>query len=768
MYNAGSDFYSKTLDGSLRFNDNDSAYLSRTPSTAGNRKTWTWSGWVKRGNITNNYQILFGATTSGTAMVYIGITNENNLRFISQSTGFRNSSAVLRDVSAWYHIVVKFDSTQATASDRVKMWLNGEELTDFPGSVDPTLNQELNISNTVEHVHGIWSPNKTLYHLDGYMSEVHFTDGTAYDADAFGEFKSGVWVAKEPSVTYGTNGFYLPLSSDSNDNSGNGNNWTQSNLASTDFVLDSPTNNFATLNVLGNKNASEGLPTFSQGNLQGSVNGARWCESNIYTGSGKWYYEVQISADPNTMSPWIGVHNNNDYLYYSWNAGNLGNGSGVTATGKATLGVGSVVGVAIDANSESVEFFANGVSQGTVTASTSGTDYRAKMFFSGGGTVTYVANFGQDSSFAGNKTPQGNTDDNGIGDFYYAPPTGYLALCTANLPEPVFSPANNKSPQDHFNTVLWTGNGTSQSIDVGFQPDFVWHKTRSTVDNHVLLDLIRGEDQLLYSNLTNLEGSRANSISLTSTGFDLEDNWATRNGSGITYVAWNWKAGGAGVSNTDGSITSTVSANVDAGFSIATFTPSGAFTVGHGLNSAPELLIVKSTGADGNWLVYSSELGNTKYLTLDTANAALTNTNLWQSTSPTTSVWSGNGFGSYEYVAYCFHSVDGFSKFGSYTGNGSTDGTFVYTGFKPAFVIVKRFNTTGDWFMFDNKRAENNSADERLVSNETLAESTGLDAFDFVSNGLKLRDTNGAWNGNGDSYIYMAFAENPFKYANAR
>jgi len=328
--------------------------------------------------------------------------------------------------------------------------------------------------------------------------------------------------------------------------------------------------------------------------------------------------------------------------------------------------------------------------------------------------------------------------------------------------------------------VLWTGNGTSQSIDVGFQPDFVWHKTRSTVNNHILLDVIRGEDQVLYSNLTNSEASRANSISLTSTGFDLEDNWNTRNGSGITYVAWNWKANGSGVSNTDGSITSTVSANTDAGFSIITYTGDGGTTstIGHGLSQAPDIAIFKcrSNGSTG-WIVNSPSI-------LGTGQNLILNTTAAKSYSASSDFVYGastiqldygdwaNGSGR-TYVAYAFHSVDGFSKFGNYTGNGSTDGPFVYTGFRPAFLLYKDADANDVWTMIDNRRdPANDNGPNQLSPNSSAAETirpSGVHVIDFVSNGFKIRyagDT--AINQSGHNFIYMAFAENPFKYANAR
>ena len=329
---------------------------------------------------------------------------------------------------------------------------------------------------------------------------------------------------------------------------------------------------------------------------------------------------------------------------------------------------------------------------------------------------------------------------------------------------------------DYFNTVLYTGNGvTSTAITgVGFQPDWLWVKIRSGVDNHVLVDAVRGSNERLFSNLTNAESSSPSTIiSFDSNGFTLGTAGAV-NGSGSTYVAWNWKANGAGVSNTAGSIASTVSANTTAGFSIVKWTPpttSTPQTIGHGLGVAPSMMIVKNRELAGNWRVYHKSLGNTKALDLNNTNAAGTDSGFWENTTPTSTVFTtGNGNGyttggsTDDYIAYCFAEVKGFSKFGSYVGNGSADGTFIYTGFKPAFVMIKRDFAGYNWLMFDNKRQTTfNAIDDFLYADLSDSEVTGNanQAIDFVSNGFKCRGTGGSTNGSGGTFFYMAFAEQP-------
>jgi hypothetical protein len=323
-----------------------------------------------------------------------------------------------------------------------------------------------------------------------------------------------------------------------------------------------------------------------------------------------------------------------------------------------------------------------------------------------------------------------------------------------------------KKPSDYFNTLLWTGTGAENAITgVGFQPDWVWIKNRDAAEQNKLYDAVRGATKNIYSNLTNAEGTDANSLkSFDSDGFTLGTE-GSLNASGQDIVGWNWKANGSGVSNTDGSITSTVSANTTSGFSIVSWTGSGAnATVGHGLGIAPKFLIVKNRSSVTSWAVQTST-GAGFEMNLNNTEAQTATSVYWNSTDPTSSVFSvgtnaaTNNSGD-NMIAYCFAPIKGFSKFGSYEGNGSTDGTFVYTGFKPAFVIVKRTNTTGSWMMFDNKRNTFNPEDKFLYSDLSNAEGT-LTALDFVSNGFKFRNADTFWNASGSTYIYMAFAEEP-------
>jgi hypothetical protein len=326
----------------------------------------------------------------------------------------------------------------------------------------------------------------------------------------------------------------------------------------------------------------------------------------------------------------------------------------------------------------------------------------------------------------------------------------------------------------YFNTVLWTGNGGTQSITgVGFQPSLVWGKSRSVNYEQSWIDFVRGGTKYLFSNGTSAESTDANAIqSFNADGITLGSSPYIGNANGATYVGWNWLASNSTVSNTSGTITSTVSANPTAGFSIVSYTGTGAnATVGHGLGVAPKMMIIKDrTSGAYNWTVYHVSIGNTRRIILNSTDGQdSADSRWWNNTTPTSTVFTvgidnGANASGDSFIAYCFADIKGYSKFGSYTGNGSADGTFVYTGFKPAWVMIKQSSGAGEgWEMGDNKRSTYNVITTFLRANSNATESTNTDRqYDFVSNGIKMRGTHGSTNGSGSTYIYAAFAENPF------
>jgi len=812
MYASGA-FYNGVATQSLRFDSGSNAYLSKTPSSAGNQKTWTWSGWVKRSKLGlssyTNRIFNVGSNTYPYGTLYFH--NTDKLYFLEQPNSSdtncaKQTSAVFRDTSAWYHIVVAIDTTQATAGDRTKLYVNGEQLTSFDTDINFSLNADSYFNSTNTHYIGYLATLSTQ-DFDGYMAEVNFVDGSALDPTSFGETKNGVWIPKAYTGSYGTNGFRLQFNQTGTgsassstigaDTSGNDNHFTSSGIVASDCDMpDSPENNFATICPL----SSDVSATFSEGNLK-YYSSQDTGNANQGISSGKFYAEVYISGGSNS---YVGVcdignglnpNRGGDFsghgaIAYKANGDQYSlpsGGSSATASYGDTYTSGDIIGIAVDVDSDTVTFYKNGVSQGNTTNGVSHISSDGVYSLIVYGTfVTFIINFGQDPSFAGALTGGDigtETPSEGAGVFKYAVPSGYLALCTANLPEPTISPNASTQADDYFNTVLYTGTGASGNAitGVGFQSDWVWIKERSGSADHGLYDSVRGVQNQLESNNTNAETTEATGLTaFGSDGFTV-GALAQLNTNTDTYVSWNWKAGGTAVSNTDGSITSSVSANTDAGFSIVSYTSNNTAgaTVGHGLGKVPAVIITKNREDARNWGVYHHMVASdpeTDALFLNLTNAVSDNSAYWNDTAPTSTVFSlGSGAGETNYpssdgfVAYCFAEIEGYSKFGSYIGNGSSDGTFVYLGFRPAFLMVKNVDTAGEtWHMFDSVRATYNVVVPRLIANGSNPENNNDNILDFTSNGFKWRDSNAGYNGSGDNYIYMCFAENPFKYANAR
>ena len=559
----------------------------------------------------------------------------------------------------------------------------------------------------------------------------------------------------------------------------NGNHWTPVNLDYRDSVPDVPTNNFAVLNPL----SSYSTIALSEGNLKASesANVGRTAFSSIALQSGKWYFEayvqtagtyvgIGLSDDSYTGSSYTG-DSANSYGYLSHTGNKYNNGAAVGYG--ATFTAGDIVSAAFDVTTGTLTFYKNGVSQGTAFTSIS-----LEQFF----TVTsrngvIIANFGQDSSFAGNHaTENSNADGNGHGSFAYAPPSGFLALCSQNLPDVEIIDGT-----DNFNTVLYTGTGSSNAITgVGFSPDFTWIKKRNGTTDHQLVNSVVGyPNGTLLSNQTDAEYTAAARVdSADADGFTVSSPGQV-NASSDTYVAWNWLAGTAFSNDASatsvGTIDSEGQVNTTAGFSIIKYTGTGSNgTVAHGLSSAPELVIVKERSGTGQWSVQSTALSAAnKVVHLQSTAAEATKADHFNSTLPTSTVFSvgtsGNTNGNTNtFIAFCFHSVEGYSKVGSYTGNGNANGTFVYTGFRPAWIIIKASDSTQTWWMHDNKRDVDNVVEHNLGANLSSVEDDDYPVIDFLSNGFKCRSTDTSHNGNGNVIIYLAFADQPFKFSNAR
>jgi hypothetical protein len=784
------------VGNSVRLRSSASAYFNRTPASASNRKTWTWSGWVKRGGL-GARQTLFSvfdylASPPTNNQTVIEFTAADTLGFFQFSTstynGQKTTTQVFRDPSAWYHIVAIWDTTQATASSRMRLFVNGVQITAFGTSSDPSLNADGEINRSVLHNIGtFYDPDfgAPSFNLDGYLTEINFIDGQALTPSSFGAYDStGVWQPLPYTGTYGTNGFYLTFADNSaataaalgKDTSGNGNNWTPNNISLTagvtyDWMLDSPTNwigaaggtgvaNYCVMNPL----AKGSSVSITNGNLAYSSS-SQSCYATIGVSSGKWYWEVVAST---VGAGVVGIAGPSDSL--TVDLGDVGAqrglrlatgvkvGLGATVGSTATFSNGDIAGLALDLDSGELTIYKNGSSLGVTHTGITGTLVPAIGMYSAT-SASLIANFGQRP-------------------FSYTVPTGFKALNTLNLPTPTIMRGDA-----YFNVNLWTGDQTARTITNSglMQPDFLWTKSRSNVEDHRLSDSVRGGNGTvlgtLASNTTGVEAFDTDVTGFTSTGFNIRAGTNSPNVTGRTYVGWQWQAGkGVTSSNANGTITSTVSVNTTAGFSVVSYTGNGSAsaTVGHGLGVAPAMVIVKSRGSTASWIVKHKNLSSNNVLFLEATNAQLSPSNGYvQDLSSSTTFGIVNGGGgvanvntsSTAYIAYCFAAVTGYSAFGSYTGNGSTDGPFVYTGMRPRYILLKSSTQATDWWVVDTARSTANVATAWLNPNLSNAESSAI-SIDILSNGFKLRSAAG--NDNGQTWIYACFAENPFNIARAR
>jgi hypothetical protein len=769
------------IERSLRFNSADSAYLNRTPASAGSRRIATWSGWIKLGNhsSTGEYYLLCTNGTSDSTFFYIQIRN-NQLRFgqFNSGTFALYSTQLFRDPSAWYHIVVAVDTTQATASNRAKAYVNGTEITSWSTANYPAQNNDLGINDTRAHAIGAGYASGSPYaYWDGSVTETYLIDGQALTPSSFGETDTitGVWKPKKYAGTYGTNGFYLNFSDNSGttsttlgkDSSGNSNNWVPNNFSVTagagnDSMIDTPTpyadggngrGNYCTLNPL----TKSSTPTPSDGNLVIAFGGTYPANvlGTMGVSSGKWYWEVLFAGGSSANGHACGVAvagwANRDldpasystpYSHYIDSRQYFANNS-VTTNNSTSFTSGDIIGVALNVDSNQVSFYLNGSLVGSAQSLESNQTWFPFHKNSSYTSLTQTVNFGQRP-------------------FAYTPPSGFVALNTQNLPEPSI-----KKPSSYMDVVTYTGTGSAltPTSSLGFSPDLVWIKGRSGATDHALYDAVRGVQLDLVSNSTAAETTQTQGLTaFNSNGFNI-GTLAKLNTSTATYVAWCW----------DESATP--------GFDIVTYTGDGVNTrtISHNLGVTPAFFITKNRDGYNNangfndWSVYHQNLpaynttGSQALYLMSTNNAGAAGGFF---TRPTSTVFTPNqtlydNVSGRTYVAYLWSEVAGFSKFGSYTGNGSSDGPFCFCGFRPRFVMFKRTDSTGSWFMEDSARGTYNVMGPELYANLSDAETT-VSRLDFLSNGFKMRAANAGDNASGGTYVFAAFSESPFKYALAR
>lgn len=726
------------ITNSLRFNSASTQYLTRTLTNS--NTSFTFSAWIKRGT-QGTQQSIFGV--DGSNLVTFETGNTIAL-YAGSSTARATSTAVFRDPAAWYHIVVVRNGGQGGTTSAWTIYVNNQSILTFTGNGG-------SFTTAVAHYIGERDgAGNALF--DGYMSEINYIDGQALTPSSFGttDTTSGQWIAKKYTGTYGTNGFYLKFTDGTstttlgNDSSGNSNNWTLTNFTRAAGTSDcwmkdvpsgngssgtQPNSNYCVINRLDRITTG----TVVNANLTSGQNATNTVIGSVGMPSRKWYWECSFSAAVGTQL--VGVY-------------------GTSATTVTLTATTSVIGVRFDRDAGTLDYTTNGSSWTSIaTGLTSGT-YLPYISIADASNPDLYVNFGQRS-------------------FTYTPPSGYVALCSNNL-----APVAIRQGKKYMDGTLYTGTGATLTItNAGsFSPGLVWTKRRSGLSNHGWYDVARGVRLVLRSNVTDAETTSSGVTAFNSNGFTIGSDSGS-NSSGSTYVAWQFAANGATVSNTNGTISSQVSANTTAGISIVTYTGTGASaTIGHGLGVAPGMILVKRRDVAFNWNIYHTSLGNGNYLQFTTA-ASTAGATAWNSTSPTSSVFSvgtanATNASASTYVAYCFAEVNGFSKIGTYTGNASTDGPFVYCGFQPKFIMFKRYDTSGNnWSIGDSTRNTYNVVNLDLQPNTTAAEatntSTGAPYLDIVSNGFKIRGTGAGGNASSGTYAYIAFATNPFANANA-
>ena len=845
----GGDFYEHQIAHSLRNSQAQDGTLKITAGTPTSRKTFTYSWWMKRyvfdGNSTNACNP-FTAGTGGGTYVFFAFTGDSaqddttNFNFTGGGYGDTRliTDMVFRDPAAWYHCVVRFDSTQSTASDRVRLYVNGVEPSYETATIHGAISQDedfsfLNESGTVQSWGGISGVGTGAEGTDIQLAEVVFCDGQSYGPDSFAKTKNGVYMPIDPSgLTFGNNGYYLKFEDSSdfgNDSSGNNNDLTAANFATHDQLTDTPTFNsdsnggkYPTYNPL-NKGTYTDL---SEGNLRADSNtgaDASYPSGTVaFPSSGKWYYEQLIgnltNSYPTTFLVDFGAQEpgNTRGMYwamrYRSDTGAVEQSSGaavaqfgtitVVTTGVASLATGDIVSWYIDMDNKKAWIAKNGSipNSGDPVNGTNPQFAWTKNPVNGFtfGSQEYQTSFtvfngGQDGTFAGAKTAQGNSDDTGYGNFYYDPPTGFLALCSGNMPIPdAINPAETDTdyPSQLFDAQLWTGNGSSGraiTISGAKKPSLSVIKQRNSSNSWNVWSqgYISGD----YDSFGEFNSDGAWNADQGANGPYSADPTASAltltaygqvNANTDTYLNYRWVANGGSTStNSTGSVNVTQEVDPSGGFSISSYSGAGGTgNIGHGLSSAPTFVMIKQTNGTNNWVVYAkgAQDSGADFAYLDT-NSVFQSATIFGNTEPSsTLVYLGDNnevnHSGRDYIAFCWANVEGYIRSGMYFGNansGDDTSPFVYTGFKPALVIVRYIGSGESWVVLDNERDGYNITNKNVRLNSNTDEASGSTYnIDFLSNGFKPRTTWEGLNGNNYRIVYLAMAENPFKYATAR
>jgi len=760
--------------------------LSKTfASAATNLKEGIISAWVLRNSFSNTFDMIIDVDTAGRD--FIGFNSSNKLCVTVNGSNWV-STPVFRDIG-WYHMVASWDTSQGTATDRLRVWVNGSEITSWDSQGTITLNGNSKFFGTAAHYvgggtagqrfHGYVAQFTALNEVSIQQGDYAITDfGSFYSFSANGQEWTPLTDAQAEALAAGVGGNAFCLTNeigDGVDASGNANGFTATNMSSSANGSDNtPSLQYPILNVLDRSDT--GLATYAGGlgfTLSNAAAGFMRTTMGMY--AGKFYSELEIDGLPTANWHW-GITDADAVC----NTSNGPSDGGVTITlnssGTVTLYQGGAsigtldTGVtdaahtfmcAVDIDNGRIWFGMDGTwySSGDPAAGTNETD----TFATG---LTYKFVVGRESSNA-------TVEEQRLvfSDLSETVPSGFEKLNSAT----VLTPEHQGC--DWFNGVGHTGDATTSRsfTGTGFQPDWEWIKDRSGPGSgNLLFDVLRGAEEAIFSQTTTVETNQPTNGYLTS--FDSDGASYANGGSGDnnyndnanTYIRWSWKAGGAGVANTDGTISSTVSVSAPRHLSIISFTGTGAnATVGHGMGGSPELILFKNLDNVDNWGVYEGLVdGGTHYLTLDTSSANVADSTFFNNTNANSTVFSvgsqnrTNGSGD-RMIAYAFRSVANVCKVGSYIGNGSTDGPFIHTGFRPRWILIKRvIGGTSNWIIFDTARNKFNLVDDYLYANLSNAETdVGTREIDILASGFKLRGIEDEVNTSGSSYLFLAMAD---------
>ena len=775
---------SYSIDKSCMFDYASASYLTRTPGSAGNRRTWTMSVWLKMTRL--------ASSTGGGLVVYKAGSTEfrwsdsNDQLYLNDGSVFKRTTGVSRDLSGWFHLCIIADTVQSTASERFKVYINGAVPT-LTTDTAPAQNFDFDVNNTEAQEIGKEGSN----YWDGYMADFHLIDGTAKAVGDFGETNDqGVWIPKQyTGGSYGTCGFHLDFADSSDigdDNSGQGNDWTATNMGTDHIVSDTPTDNYAILNY--NDAHREGSCVLSEGCL-------KWTNSNtgksndvratFGCSTGKWYWECELDTlgQSGVAREFVGVvgpsweldsgsggtsfpqvSGNNGYAIQTKGEKISGN---TTAAYGSAMSAGDIVGVALDLDNGKIWFSINGTypnsgdpAAGSAEAysSLSGVFQPAFAADYGTGNSTLIVNFGQKA-------------------FNTAAPTGFNALSTSNLDYSI------EDPSEYFQIATWSGNSSTQTItfdgNSDMQPDLVWIKSRSNSDAHVIQEALTGVGTAHALSRTDSDAVTDSVTAFNSDGFALGDGselaFGTVNTSSRTYVSMNWKANGAGSSNTTGTINTTkTSSNTTSGISISTYTGNGTdnATYGHGLGVVPRMLWTFSTASSDHRTSSTWVYGETAFSqqvgidavgdAFGASDAGLGKVQGGSSTTFTLGTDPAVNGNTVTYMSFAFSEIEGFSRFGSYTGTGSADGPFAFCGFAPMFILFKADRGGETWIMYDRKRSTFNPADDYLYPSSDDSEANNSNyEIDFCCNGFKVRGSESRINRDGEDIIFAAWAKHP-------